>query len=313
VKTILRLLIVVSIVLAEMSYSRDPGWFDRRMNQLDVVVNMPNGDERIESLARFLSIGSDGIMDEEQEAIFKKSQTALLQTPGHATYFQNQLESLRAKTLELAKLPEDQDLYRRKANGALGDYDLYRRNTIFPTLALLPSSETVSVLGYYLNDPEGRDGRDLLGQPPVPSDLAPFPINAGAAAIAIRRLGIEHPPFRGSRDHDPRNFNYTPKEIDAWKDWWNEVKEGKRTYRFIGSPVEYGPDGPASKEQLQRIERNRQREASSKDPRSAATSPAADGPSEKPNPITGIAIGATLLVLLASIFYVLRAKKRSAE
>jgi hypothetical protein len=252
-------------------------------------------------------------IEKGERPVFHAARNLLLSIPGHATYFQNKLESLRAKTLELAKLPEDQDPYKMKVGQAFGDYDMYQKSTVFPTLALLPSSETVAVLGHFLNDPEGRDGRDLLGNRFQRSDVELAPINAGAAAIALRRLGIEHPPFRGFRDHDHRNFNYTPEEIDAWKDWWNEVKDGKRTYRFIGSPIEYGPDGPASKEQLQRIERNRQREASSKAPRSAATSPEVEEPSEKPSSKIGIAIGGAVLVLLASIIYVLRAKKQPSH
>jgi hypothetical protein len=48
--------------------------------------------------------------------------------------------------------------------------------------------------------------------------------------------------------------------VDAWKQWWSEVKSGKRTYRFIGSPIEYGPDGPATKEQMERATKHQRRE-----------------------------------------------------
>jgi hypothetical protein len=293
-----------SIISTTTTYGRDPDWLGRRSAQLEQAISLNNNDEKIESLATFVRIGLRGRMDEEQRAIFQKSQTALLQIPGHATYFQNKLESLRSDILKAAKLPEDP--HRMKVNSALGDYEDFRKQA-FPILGLLPSGETVAVLGHFLTDPEGRDRKNTLGEPIFFSDVVPFPPNAGAAAIAIRQLGIDHPPFRehpSANDH----YYYTPEEIDAWKEWWNEVKDGKRTYRFIGSSIVYGPDGPASKAQLQRIDRNRQRDASANSPRSAASSSEA---TEQPRTKTGIAIGGAALVLFASIFYVLRAKKRS--
>jgi len=299
------LAVILSIGLSETSNGRDAGWFAKRMSKLEAAMNMDDRDEKIESLATFVRIGRFGRMDEEQREIFDKAQTALLQIPGHAIHFQNKIESLRSDVLQASKLPGEP--FRKKVNSALGDYEDFRTRA-FPILGLLPSSETVAALGHFLNDPEGRDGKNILGEPFIISDSTPFPINAGAAAIAIRKLGVDHPPFH----EDPRadDYYYTAEEIDAWKDWWNEVKDGKRTYRFIGSPIEYGPDGPATKEQLQRIERNRQREAASNGPRSAVSSDETDTRSEESRPKTGIAIGGALLVLLASIFYVLRAKKR---
>jgi hypothetical protein len=278
-------------------------WEARFLSAIEQERNTPpeSSIPKLGNWVRKLSRGTN--REKGERPVFHAAQELLLSMPGHSRYYQNKLESLRANILEAAKLPEDP--FRKKVNSALGDYEDFRARA-FPILGLLPSSETVAVLGLLLNDPEGRDGKNILGEPFIISDATPFPINAGAAAIAIRQLGIEHPPFRerpGAFDYE-----YHPEEIDAWRDWWNEVKEGKRTYRFIGSSIEYGPDGPASKEQLQRIERNRQRDAASNRPRSAASPAEAE---EQPHTKIGIAIGGALLVLLASIFYVLRAKKRS--
>ena len=300
-KTFPQLALAILLMSGNSVYGRDPDWFSRRNAELDKTISQSDSEEKIEALAAFVQIRRGWQMDEEQRAIFEKSQTALLRIPGHAKHYQDRLESLRADLLSAAKLPEDP--FKMKRNSAYAKYEHFRVE-VFPVLGLLPSSETVAVLGHFLNDPEGRDGKDTLGEPITFSDVPPYPINAEAAAIAIRKLGIEHPPaLPSSRD------GCTLEEIDAWKDWWNEVKDGKRTYRFIGSNIEYGPDGPATKEQLQRIERNRQRDASSKDPRSATSSAQAD---EESHTKTGIAIGGAALVLLASIFYVLKAKKHSS-
>lgn len=64
------------------------------------------------------------------------------------------------------------------------------------TLKFMPSAETVSVLGHFLNDPVGRDGKSLLGTPlKTPgADYGPRASHAGVATEIIRVLGIESPP-----------------------------------------------------------------------------------------------------------------------
>ena len=114
------------------------------------------------------------------------------------------------------------------------------------------------VLGHFLNDPESRDGRDLTGEVIKFSDYQHYPPNCAAAYIAIANLGIEKPP--GGEKPDRNAYDYNLAELDAWKNWWNQVKDGRRTYRFIGSPIEYGPDGPASVEVIQRAQRNMKRD-----------------------------------------------------
>ena len=48
--------------------------------------------------------------------------------------------------------------------------------------------------------------------------------------------------------------------VDAWKQWWSEIKAGKRTYRFKGSPIEYGADGPATPVQIEKARATRERD-----------------------------------------------------
>ena len=124
------------------------------------------------------------------------------------------------------------------------DYESFRENA-FVMLSLLPSSETVAVLGHFLADPEGLDGRRLSGERRFSADCAAFAPNAQASAIALSKLGLINPPThpKGDRDFYCEGDKV---EIDAWKNWWNDVKDGRRTYRFIGSGVEYGPEGPVS-------------------------------------------------------------------
>ena len=218
-------------------------------------------NERIPSLAEILrQLKTLGYREcPEKEAIIAQLENVILSTSGHAKYYQNKLESMRSEVL--ANLDKSSDeIENMRLGGKIiepGDYDDFRQ-TVFPILSLLPSSETVSVLGHFLNDPESRDGRDLTGEVIKFSDYQHYPPNCAAAYIAIANLGIEKPP--GGVKPDRNAYDYNLDEVDAWKNWWNQVKDGKRTYRFIGSPIEYGPDGPASVEVIHRAQRNMKRD-----------------------------------------------------
>jgi hypothetical protein len=209
------------------------------------------------------AFGSDHIPRKpDRQENFEKAQSTLLAIPGHAKYYQDKIEALREEVLanskkteqELAKIQEEGKEYAGEWT-----YETYCENA-FRTLARLPSPECVAVLGFYLNDPVGGDGRTLLGgkRRNPGDDASPRPTNSEGAAMAIRKLGIEHPPFP---PYDDRNEWYVKVgEVDAWKTWWDEVKQGKRTYRFIGSNIEYGPDGPAGKEAIERARQSTKRD-----------------------------------------------------
>lgn len=246
------------LVLQPVS-GRDPDWFQKRMAQLDQTLTIQDPNQRIAALGGFIRIGERG-MDEEQRQIFEKTRDNLLSIPGHAKYYQNQIEETRELVREHAKLPKEEQ-YRLQAEGkwkGLGDYEDVRNNA-FGVLGLLPSPETVAVLGHFIEDPEGRDHKDMLGNPIQHSgDCGPFAPNCGKAFFAFAKLGIEHPPAKVNYP-DLGDVDYDLDRVDKWKDWWKEVKTGKRTYRFVGSNVEYGPDGPATKEQLEKIAKDRKR------------------------------------------------------
>ncbi len=209
-------------------------------------------------------------MDSEQKEIFDKAQSALLAIPGHAEYYQNQIEQTRTFLKDYKSLPKEErfrmEQEYRDRNEDLFDHTNYEglREKAFVILGQLPSPETVAVLGHFLEDPEGRDGKDLLGNPiHIGSDMSPPAPNCGKAYFALGKLGIEQTPVPPSTDED---VVLNVERADAWKQWWSEVKSGKRTYRFKGSNIDYGPDGPATKEQLERIAKNQRR-----DDRTAAT------------------------------------------
>jgi hypothetical protein len=211
---------------------------------------------------------------------------------------------MRLEVLANAKKSDDEIFEMQSENQeVLAEADYLRYATLsIRLLKFLPSAETVSVLGHYLNDSEGRDGKTLLGEnvSNPNDDFTPRQPNAEEAAISIRNLGIEHPPARAS------GIQVYPgaskEEIDAWRDWWNEVKEGKRTYRFIGSSIEYGPDGPATKEQMEKLAKNRMRAESGRKGTPATDATAGDGVSSKAPLIALVIAGAVLLASLMRYF-----------
>ncbi len=113
----------------------------------------------------------------------------------------------------------------------------------------LPGSESVRVLGELLYDLEDT-------QPPVTKGFSPDafgpPPNALLAVDALRSL-LDHPPVLVTGPQ------FRQRDLPIWQDWYEQIKAGKRTFRFKDDPSEYDLDGPATKAALGRIEKSRRR------------------------------------------------------
>lgn len=175
-------------------------------------------------------------------------QEALLATPGHAEFYRDKINAARAK-MEAA---HGDIVYEPYESGNLRNVVLYD----FPKFENLPSAETVRVLGEFLFDERGyvrvdhmesySDMMKMIGQGPV----------FGKAAAALLKLPIENKPVPDTRYPSYAN----PEDVKPWRDWINEIKSGKRTFRFFGNPTEYDLNGPASVEAIQRNALNRKRD-----------------------------------------------------
>jgi len=270
------------------------------MEELDRSLAITNTQEKIGALGDFMGIGTDGGMDEQQRIIFDKAKFALLSIPGHAKYYQGRIERLRAQALVDAKRSDAEIMQMRTDHTMVefGNYESFRENA-FQVLGLLPSGETVAVLSHFLDDPEGMDGKRLSGDKRWGSDLMPFPTNGEASVIALSKLGIEGAPIQAAGNRDFSDWGRVPEgDIDAWKRWWNEIKDGKRTFRFIGSSVEYGPDGPVAEKKSPKSGSDRKRDA--------VRSPQVTN-SLKPLSIAGILAACCLCV--AAVWYYLRSRR----
>ncbi len=150
---------------------------------------------------------------------------AMIKIPGHAQIIADEIEHLREQ-----KIQGSTEALRAKHHLVYQDQ---RGNYIRKVLANLPSPETIKVLGDYLSDE--RD-------PPLPinitQDWSDMPANCNLAAAAISKIGLRNPPAtKWPTDYSP--------ELKNCREWWDEIKSGRKTFSFKGQNVEYRfkPDG----------------------------------------------------------------------
>lgn len=170
-----------------------------------------------------------GGRDPRTDELFKSLQSKLLSIPGHAEYYQDRL--LKA-----------QELYKTRRDGPSCSEYRDEQMYAFQTLPHLPSPETVRVYGEMLfNDwaPPGNEDAIASEKLPLLSDRS---------TGGLSRLPIENKPFREALSQ----ANFADAQA-AWRQWYEEIKSGKRTFRFVGDPVDYDLEGPAPKETLERI------------------------------------------------------------
>ncbi|MBX3739493.1 MAG: hypothetical protein KF712_00775 [Akkermansiaceae bacterium] len=189
-------------------------------------------DELLLKLGRhlyFLSSNNHRIKELQEEAapLRTKVRDALLSTPGHAEAHERHFLALRADVLE-----------RHKAFNYLylAGVDVYR------ILPLLPSPETVRVLGRMLEDTKGATAETRFPNQPI--DVVNVPMSAAEyAVIALHYLPIQQPPVPRNKVVEGEVICGGLQHHPAWLAWWHGVKDGSRTYRFEGSPVTYNHDG----------------------------------------------------------------------
>jgi len=172
--------------------------------------------------------------------VFHAAKAALLAIPGHAGYYEKAIKELQ---LKLESAPKDE-----KWNYA-NDYSNLQWDG-FQILGQLPSPETVRVLGDFLYDESGgfnpKDGDPM---PSIDEIMAQQKKNCVLVARPLFNL-IDNPPVSADQGN----------AVEVWRLWYEQVKAGSRTFRFKGNPTEYDLNGPAPKEKLQRVERDRKRD-----------------------------------------------------
>jgi hypothetical protein len=247
----MKYIIIISLVIifANLSYAQDSAEI---REQESALANWRIKIQKAESLPPEQAIDILGrcVVKMTRKAIFQiderwkvyhEAQIALISIPGHAEYYEKKIKAARLR-YEEAKAEYD------KGDGTTGiDEKAVTKSKLgneqrygFETLAQLPSVETVRVLGDFLSDdrgkfipPPGLSETEIatLGQRWLESPSSFY------AAQALNDLPLKTRPF-------PQKRYLGEDDVRPWLLWYQQIKEGRRTFSFEGDPQEYDLTGP---------------------------------------------------------------------
>lgn len=214
----MRALVIALLLINHSSFALGSEWSEIQSQKMENVDRLSK-IEQIETLGQIVSIGSNQPLDREAQTVFERSQSLLLSIPGHAEYYGDRLwksySSYKTAVIE------------RQDYGPMHSYRSMRPE-VMRILENLPSAETVRVLGEMLSeewsDPTKtkEDNEQFLGS---------LAMNAKSRLV---KLPIVDKPIASG-----------PNSLPAWQQWYGQIKDGKRTFRFEGNPQEYNLQGPA--------------------------------------------------------------------
>ena len=226
------------------------------------------------------------------DGVYKQIQNVMLSIPGHAEYYRDRVLKAQA---------DYRDEVVSNISGAKYNDYITEQSTMGSTLEQLPSPETVRVLGEFLAD--GWVSPNSLNLP-LSSRIAPMSLSA---VCTFANLPL------ASKPASNRHYHEAEGALSAWQSWYEQIKANKRTFRFEGDPTEYDLNGPAPKEKLVRIERDRKRDqerlTGQKNPDAISGMGSVDTSLTKPSIVGGVI--ASLALLLAVICYFLKCRKIS--
>lgn len=285
-------------------------WFSERRSWIEQAKTNPNAVE-LSKLGRIVTgVGPNlGKASPEAKELFYEARALLLSTPGFAEYHRDRINEERAK---LDKLDREQNIsmwtYQRAQwqNAKVG----------FAVMAYLPSVETMRVLGGFIRDERGKL---TLPENPTYSEQVrwhdSWP-NAYSAVFTLKTLPLVAKPIQLP------DVALKPADIDeavkTWRQWFDEVEAGKRTFRFEGDPTEYDLDGPAPKEKLERIAMHQRREggrASRHAPAVAQAGAAEQSPAASPaqRNVAYAMIAAGIAVMASMVWYFRTARRKGRQ
>ena len=284
---------VLSLASAVANLPEDPAAYaDWEAGMLKSIQQLSTtwNEKTIASLGRTvgqLSEEKSPNWEKGERPVFRAAQAALLAIPGHAEFYRDRINEARRKLdAEPAESVECGPL-----QNALYNEQMYG----FQTLAQLPSAETVRVLGEFLFDDHGilpGDGEQAWLERP----------NSRCAANALSKLPLVARPVTAKESGS--------EDVPTWRLWYQQVKAGTRTIRFVGDPKEYNLRDlmrqPATPDTNPRATRQA---ANDRQP----TGPSGDSETNTSSSATWPAlIAAGLVILAAAGWYFLRGRKARA-
>lgn len=196
--------------------------YSETLRQADIM----SAEEAIPKLGEML-VRTFRWKDERSMAVYGDAQQKLLSIPGHATYYRDRINAAKAAV--------------REGTMNLNRWDRLVNDSC-QTLQHMQSEEAVEVLAEFVSDnfacmdsenPEDYEIEGLKGY------VREWDMSVRVPATkALANIGIENPPLATDSQIDGRELR------KEWQQWWREVKEGKRKYRFKGSSVEHPINAP---------------------------------------------------------------------
>ncbi len=292
------------MVLLLANSARADEWYETWMNTMDTIGGKPK-EEQISTLGRVVKVGDKPNLTDEENTVFRRSQAMLLAIPGHAQYYRDRINAAREKMEMALKSGNDADY--ATFRHTLSDEVMYG----FRTLQQLPSVETVRVLGEFLFDERGyvKVPSDNTTEKQRYESIKHGPVFHKAAG-GLDTLPIVAKPMK----RPPQGYD-SPEETTPWRQWYQEIKDGKRTFRFEGDPTEYDLDGPAPKEKLERIAMHQRREggrASRHAPAVAQAGASEQNPAASPTQrnVAYAMIAAGIAVMASMVWYFKKRRQR---
>jgi hypothetical protein len=221
----------ICILLTLTCHGENADWRSRSLQKIETAGTLPQS-EKFETLAILVRAGDQGLdsPSDAQREVSQRAIAALLASPGYGDYFASRLRSIR-----------------ENSKGEPGSINRMEEAQLacFYTLRMLPSAESVRVLGEFLYDEEERVPPSLPNQPDdrhARQRELGVNFNAYYSLEAMAKLPLVAPPVPKRK----RDFVSYVQDIDAWRLWYEQVKSGKRTFRFEGDPQEYSLAGPVN-------------------------------------------------------------------
>lgn len=294
---------VTFAVNAETPSKEKIAWLAEQREILERAQQSPD-DKSLEELAKMiygvgmhLSTASNDTKQMHHEAC-----SFLLTIPGLQERYRDRINVERAKYDEILKTGNVTQITDQRLKWA-------DAKSAFAVMKYLPSVETVKVLGEFLADERGRmtvapdasyeEKVEVVDNLPA-SDYAMFTFDG---------MPIVAKPYKRPGASIPERE--MPAALAAWRAWYEQIKAGNRTFRFEGDPTEYDLNGPAPRDKLVRIERDRKRDeermAGHKRTSSGSETESAIRQLSKPSAIAGGLAGCALVAV--AVWYLLSGRK----
>lgn len=193
-------------------------WFSKRWQVVEEAKSLRN-DKAIKQLGdivRPLARDKNELSPEAAD-LYRVARDTLLAIPGHAEYYGKEIHKLMDETMQTRA-------------------DSHLRGWAFATLEQLPSIETVKVLGELL-----YDDRDPWKDADFGDTGSPV-LNFRRASMALTQLGIKKAPVKNVST----SAGFELSDVNTWQLWYEQVRDGSRTFSFEGDDKNYSLSGPVS-------------------------------------------------------------------